>query len=151
MTTHIKPQNMAVHCHSPLTTQPKSVSAAHGYAACTLSLPPVRRWGEGRFPCGGQAAGTWAADGGQADALLLVHMGSRRNTVDPCSQPSLQPMVPVLVHAAKQAQHAASRLIYVQRQLEKIDRGRNFAHPKSFKPSSVLLSTGAVTFAGCPH
>ena len=82
-----------------------------------------------------------------ADALLLVHLGSRRITVDPCSQPSLQPMEQVLVHL----QHAASRLIYVHKQLEKIDRGTNFAHPKSFKPSSVLFSTGAVTFTGCPH
>ena len=41
MTTHMKPQHMAVHCHSPPTTQPKSVAAAHGYDARTLSLPPV--------------------------------------------------------------------------------------------------------------
>ena len=145
MTTHIKPQQMAVHCHSPPNT---SRSQLPLHTATTRAPCPYPQCdGSPRSPCGVQANGTWAADCGQADALLLVHLSSRRSTVDSCNQPSLQPMRPVLVHL----QHVATRLYYFHRQLEKIDRGTNFAHPKSFKPSSVLLSTGAVTFAGCPH
>ena len=110
------------HSHSPPPPQPHSRSQSPpctrtARAPCPsprCNLSPLCR-------CRSQAADTWASDGGQAPALLPVHLGSRRITVDPCSQPSLLPMGPVLLHL----QHATSRLIYVHRQLEKIERGNN--------------------------
>ena len=149
MATQIKPQHMAAHgcshSHSPphhaaevsrrrtrlrrVYPVPSPSSTAVHSALAVVKQPALGKPSAVKPPhccwC------TWAADG-----LLLTLAASRY-----CC----------LWGQCLHLQHAASRQIYVHRQLRKIDRGTNFAHPISSKPSSVLLSAGAVSFTDCPH